>query len=327
MKKLNFSILCAGNIAKKMAKTVSMMTDKVVPYAIASRDMKKAKRLADKYQFIKAYDSYETMLEDPEVDVVYVASPNSYHYEHVRLCLDYNKHVLCEKPFAINEQQAAELFEIAQEKNLFVGEAMWTAFLPYQSELKKLLSEGIIGDISLIQISFGANLTRTERMTSSELAGGALLDLGVYTIAFMNTFFGNDIKCITSSSVLLESGVDSKSGTVLTYNDGKMAALLSDMTTLLGNKAIIYGNKGRIEIDNFWCAEGFLVYNKRGVVTEAAYPFEINGYAYEIEKLSEAIKEGKLQYDQWKHEDTINVLRICDQIRKEWSSNEEKTAF
>ena len=318
MKKLNFSILCAGNIAKKMAKTISLMPDKAVPHAIASRDIKKAKRLADKYNFLKAYDSYETMLKDPEVDVVYVASPNSCHYEHVKLCLEHGKHVLCEKPFTVNERQAAALFGIAKEKNLFVGEAMWTVFLPYTLELKKLISDGIIGDISFIQVSFGSDMTRTERLISPELAGGVLLDLGVYTIAFMKTFFGKDIKSIKSSPVFLESGVDGKSCTVVTYNDGKIAALSSDMTAILGNKAVIYGNKGHIEVKDFWCAESFAVYNNRGDMTEYAYPFEINGYAYEIGKLHEAVNEGKLEYDQWTQEDTISVLHICDQIRDEW---------
>ncbi len=323
MRKLNFSILGAGNISKKMAKTISMMPDKAVPFAIASRDIKKAKRLADKYGFLKAYDSYEKMLEDPEVDVVYVASPNSWHYEHVKLCLKHNKHVLCEKPFAINEKQAAELFETAKEKNLFVGEAMWTVFLPYNLELKKLISDGIIGDISFIQVSFGSDMTRTERLTSPDLAGGALLDLGVYAIAFMKTFFGKDIKSIKSSPVFLESGVDGKSCTVLTYSDGKMAALSSDMTAILGNKAVIYGNKGRIEVDNFWCAEKLAVYNNRGDMTEYVYSFEINGYAYEIVKLYEAINDGKLEYDQWTQEDTTSVLHICDQIRDEWKSESQ----
>ena len=318
MKKLNFSILGAGNISKKMAKTISMLPDKAVPFAVASRDIKRAKRLADRYGFLKAYDSYDKMLEDPEVDVVYVASPNSLHYEHVKLCLNHNKHVLCEKPFAVNEDQAAELFKMAKEKNLFVGEAMWTAFLPYMSELKKLLSDGIIGDISFIQVSFGSDMTRTERLTSPDLAGGALLDLGVYTIAFMMSFFGKDIKSIQSSAVFLESGVDGKSCTVLTDSDGKMAALSSDMTATLGNKAVIHGNKGRIEVDNFWCAESFAVYNNRSDRTEYVYPFERNGYAYEIEKLYEAINNGKLEYDQWTQKDTIRVLHICDQIRNEW---------
>lgn len=318
MEALNFSILGAGNIAKKMAKTIEMMPEKVVPNAIASRDIKKAKRLADKYGFLKAYDSYEIMLKDPEVNVVYVATPNSYHYEHVKLCLNHNKHVLCEKPFTINEEQAIELFKMAKEKNLFLGEAMWMVFLPYISELKNWILEGVIGEISTIHVSFGSDLTRNERLISSDLAGGALLDLGVYTIAFMKIFFGKDIKSIKSSQVLFETGVDSKSSTIITYNDGKVASLTSDMTALLGNKAVIYGKKGRVEVDNFWCAEKFAVYNNRGDMTEYLFPFEVNGYAYEIDKLTEAIKDGKLEYDQWTHEDTINVLHICDQIREEW---------
>lgn len=318
MRKLNFAILCAGNISKKMAKTISMMSDQVMPYAIASRDIKKAKRLADKYNFLKAYDSYEKMLEDPDVDVVYVASPNSFHYEHVKLCLNHGKHVLCEKPFTINEKQAIEMFEFAKEKSLFVGEAMWTAFLPYIAELKKLISDGMIGDISFIQASFGSVATGIPRLVSSELAGGALLDLGVYTIAFVKTLFGKDIKSIKSSSVSLESGVDSKSCTVLTFGDGKIAELSSDITAILGNKAVIYGNKGRIEVDNFWCAEGFTVYNNRGEKTEYEYPFEINGYSYEVMKLNEAINNGKLEFDEWSQKDTRSVLHICDLIRSEW---------
>lgn len=320
MEKLKFAILCAGNISKKMAKTISMMTDNVVPYAIASRDINKAQRLADKYNFLKAYDSYEKMLEDPEVDVVYVASPNSYHYDHVKLCLKHNKHVLCEKPFTINENQAIELFEIAKEKRLFVGEAMWTVFLPFILELKKLILDGVIGDISFIQVSFGSVMTGTPRLISQELAGGALLDLGVYTIAFMKSLFGQDIQRIQSSAVFLETGVDGKSCTILTYGDGKIAALSSDITAILENKAVIYGNKGRIEIDNFWCAEKFVIYNNRGVLTRYEYPFEINGYAYEIKNLYETINEGKFEYDRWTHEDTISVLHICDQIRNEWKN-------
>lgn len=318
MKKLNFTILCAGNIAEKMAETVSKM-DEVASYAVAARDLSCAKNLADKYGFQKAYGSYEELVNDADVNLVYVASPHSLHYEHAKLCLMHGKHVLCEKPMTVNAKQAEELFRLAKEKNLFIMEAVWTRFQPFAAKLKEILESGAIGDLHTMLVSFGQDLRHVERLISPELAGGALLDLGIYPITFASMFFGTKVKQITSAVVKTDRGVDGQNSITLVYEDGRMAILNSCFLCPMNNQAIIYGNKGRVEVDSFWHPQDFRVY-RNGETEPDIYrlPFDFTGYEYEVRAAAKAIAQGELECSQMPHEETLRIMRIMDQLRMDW---------
>jgi len=318
MDKLNFSIFCAGYIAETMAKTVSQM-DEVVPYAIAARNSDRAQNLAEKYGFQKSYGSYDELVNDADVDLVYIASPHSHHYEHAKLCLMHGKHVLCEKPFTVNAKQAEELFRLAKSKNLFIAEAVWTRFQPFAAKLHELIDSGQIGELHTLTASFGENLTHIERIVSPELAGGSLLDQGIYTLTFASMFFGAEIKKIESAAVKSDRGVDAQDSIILSYQDGRMALLNSSFLCKMKNQGIIYGSKGRIEVEPFWHPEVIRVYlNDESEPQVFQVPFDITGYEYEVRAVVKAIEQGERDCAQIPHEETLRILKIMDQLRNDW---------
>lgn len=318
MQKQNFSILCAGNIAETMAKTVSQMTE-VAPYAIAARDLDRAKRLAEKYGFQKAYGSYKELAEDEDAGLIYIASPHSHHYEHAKLCLEHGKPVLCEKSFTANAKQAEELFRLAEEKRLLITEAVWTRFQPFVSKIREILSKGAIGEPLTITATFGENLTHVERLVAPELAGGALLDLGIYPLTFASLFFGTEIETVRSAAVITERGVDAQDSITLVYRDGRMAVLNCSMLCSMKNKGIIYGTMGRMEVEPFWFPQQIQVFRNGEQEPEVVdVPFDITGYEYEVRAAVKAIRNGELECPEMPHAETLRLMRLMDRLRAEW---------
>ena len=197
MGKLNLAVLGAGNIAETMARTIQGLDD-VCAYAVASRDQKKAQEFADKYGFKKVYGSYEEMLADPEVGLVYVATPHSHHYDHCKLCIEAGKPVLCEKAFTANAEQAEELLALAKEKKVFITEAIWTRYMPFLKTMKDVIESGIIGKPCLLTGNLGYTLDHVARMQDPALAGGSLLDLSVYALNFASIIFGTEVLKMSS---------------------------------------------------------------------------------------------------------------------------------
>ncbi len=318
MKKLNYSILSAGNIAEKMAKTVSRMSE-VQPYAIAARSLDRAQALAEKYGFQKAYGSYEELVNDENVDLIYVASPHSHHYKHAKLCLLHDKNVLCEKAFTVNAKQGKELIELAKSRNLFIMEAVWTRFQPFAKKLHELLESDVIGEPLTLTASFGQKLTHIERLVSPDLAGGALLDLGIYTINFASMFFGTDIEKMVSAAVKTDKGVDAQNSITLVYKNGRMAVLNSSFYSAMRNNAVIYGTSGRIEIDKFWNAQEIRVYNGNDPEPKVySLPFDFTGYEYEVRAAAKAMEQGRLECTEMPHEETLRILKMMDDLREAW---------
>ncbi len=318
MSKMNFSVLCAGNIAETMAKTVSQMSE-VTPYAIAARDLDRAQKLADKYGFQKAYGSYEELAKDPDAGLIYVASPHSHHYEHAKLCLENGKNVLCEKSFTANAKQAKELFDLAESKHLFITEAVWTRFLPFVQKINEIIGSGEIGEPLTITSTFSVALTHVNRMVEPALAGGALLDLGIYPITFASLFFGAEVERIASASVKTERGVDAQDSITIVYKDGKMAVLNCSMLSSMRELGVISGTKGRIEVEPFFHPQAVKVYPK-GESEPKVYkvPFDFTGYEYEVRAAVSAIEHGKLECAEMPHHETMRIMEMMDGLRAEW---------
>lgn len=315
---MNIGILGAGNIAGMMARTLNGM-EHAKSYAVAARDYDKAKEFAGKYGFEKAYGSYEEMLSDPEVVLVYVATPHSHHYEHMKLCLKHGKHVLCEKAFTANAREAREILELGKSKNLLVAEAIWTRYMPMRKTLDAILSSGIIGNVSSLTVNLGYVVGNFPRMQEPSLAGGALLDLGVYPINFASMVFGDKIKEVSSAAVLTEKGVDTSNSITFIYEDGKMAQIHSNMMTATDRKGIIYGDKGYIEVQNINNCEGIRVYDTAyKLVAEYDTPKQITGYEYEVEACMEAIGKNELECPQMPHAEIIRIMELMDSLRAEW---------
>lgn len=192
MRQLKFAILGAGNIAEKMASTVIHMPH-IIPYGVGSRDLARSKEFAQKYGFKKAFGSYDEMLQDPEIDLVYVATPHSHHYRHSMMCLQQGKHVLCEKSFTTNAAQAEKLVDYAKANKLVIAEAIWTRYLPMSKKINELIDSGVIGNVKLLTADLGYLVAHKERIVDPALAGGALLDVGVYTLNFASMVLGDKI--------------------------------------------------------------------------------------------------------------------------------------
>lgn len=315
---MKFSILAPGGIAHKLAEAVDKL-EGVEAYAVASRDYQRAKDFADKWGYQKAYGSYEEMLKDPEVELVYVATPHSHHYQYAKMCLEYGKHVLVEKAFTVNAKQAEELIRISKEKNLLLAEAIWTRYMPSRKMIDELVDSGVIGKVTSLTANLGYTIDHVERMQNPELAGGALLDLGVYPINFALMTFHGEIKDITTTAVMSPKGVDWINSVTLTFKDGKMAVLHSNMLVTTDRQGVIFGSNGFIEVQNINNCEEIRVYNKeREMIGKHQVPEQINGYEYEVLSCMKAIQEGKCECPEMPHEETLRVMKLMDEIREIW---------
>ncbi len=315
---MNFAILAAGNIAGCMAEAVSGI-DGVRKYAVASRDLGRAQAFADRWGFERACGSYEEMLCDPQVELVYVASPHSHHYEHARMCLLHGKHVLVEKAFTVNAGQAQELMELAKERGLLLTEAIWTRYMPSRKMIDEVVESGVIGKVTSLTANLGYVLPHIERMQKPELAGGALLDLGVYPINFALMVFHEEVEQVTSAAVMSPAGVDWLNSITLTFRDGRMAVLHSNMLAQTDRQGVIFGDKGYIEVQNINNCEEIRVFDlERNMTARYSVPEQINGYEYEVISCQRALENGAVECEEMPHSETLRVMKLMDEIRRQW---------
>lgn len=317
MSRYRFAMLGAGKIAQKIGRTISYMNDEIIPYAVGSRDLERAEKTARKFGFEKAYGSYEEMLSDENVDIVYVNTPHSHHLEHTKLCLEHGKHVLCEKSFAANASQAEEMVALAKEKNLFLGEAVWTRFMPFIQSAKEIIDKGRIGSPNSLEVGFGQNLTAIDRLSDPNLCGGSLLDLGIYPLTFADIFFGDSIESILSQAVMYKD-VEGACSISIKYTDGKIASLRSSIMSTMPNFAVISGNEGYIIFRDFWQCESFEVFPREKTSYVVNCPFEINGYEYEIRAAIKALDQRENYCPEMTWDKTIHMMRLMDSFRKDW---------
>lgn len=314
---MKIGILGAGNIARKMAQTVNAMED-VTLYAIGSRTLEKAKKFADEFKIPKAYGSYEDLVKDSSLDLIYVATPHSRHFEDGLLCLENGRNILIEKPFTANAVQAEKLLKLAEEKGLYAGEAIWTRYLPMRFKLDEIIKSGDIGEITSLTANLGYSISHVERLIKPELAGGALLDLGVYTINFALMAFGTDVMNIKSTCTKNEYGVDIHNTVIMSFKDGKTAILHSNANSNTDNMGMIYGSKGRIEFTNINNCEGIKVILNDGTVKTYTTPPQITGFEYEVSSSLKSVADRKTECGEMPHYEILRVMKIMDGLRKEW---------
>ncbi len=315
---MKFAVLAPGHIAHSMARAVSEI-EKIECYAVASRDYGRAADFAKQWGFEKAYGSYEEMVKDPQVELVYVASPHSHHYEHTRLCLEHGKHVLVEKAFTVNAKQARELIQLSEEKGLLLAEAIWTRYMPSRKMIDDILASGVLGNVTSLTANLGYILPHVERMQNPELAGGALLDLGVYPINFALMAFHGSIKEVNATAIMSPKGVDWMNSITLSFADGKMAVLHSDMLAQTDRQGVISGDKGYLEVQNINNCEAIRVFDlERKMAASYQVPEQINGYEYEVLSCIRAIEEGRTECEEMPHSETLRVMELLDRIREQW---------
>ena len=321
MKTMRVGYIGAGNISGQMAETIARMSE-VENYAVAARDPERAREFAERWGFSHAYDSYEELLADPDVDLVYVALPHSHHHRWTIAALEAGHHVLCEKAFAANERQAREMIECARERGLLLAEAIWTRYMPSRKMIEEIVSSGEIGEVTTVAANLGYRVDGNARMTDPALAGGALLDLTVYPLNFASMVLGNRIRRIAASMVPAVTGVDGQDNVMIEYESGQMASLFSTMYAMTDREGQILGTKGFITVENINNPQVIRVYASDGLTRELtreiAVPEQITGYEYELVSCKRAIEAGALECPEMPHAETLELMRQMDEIRRQF---------
>lgn len=311
---MNWGIVSTGMIARNFAETARRMGDEVTLYAVASRSMESACAFADQYDIPVRYASALELAEDPNVDVVYIGTPHSAHAEGMRLMIEHGKHVLCEKSFTTDAAQAREIFALAKEKGVFVMEAFWTKCCPVYREVERVLASGALGEIRAVTAQYGYNTARMARKFAPEIAGGTLLDIGVYAVGFACMMLGYAPDSVQSHLVMNEVGTDATDA-ILLRSGNAVASLVCAIGANMPTMGAVYGSKGRIEIPEFKNPQRVTVCIDGEAPYDIERPFEVNGFEYEIRETMACIAAGRTHSEIITPEQTIAVMEIMDQVR------------
>ncbi len=319
-KKIRWGILGCGRIARTFAESLQYVPDAELA-AVASKTPGRAAEFAEIYNVERYYENYLDLVKDESVDVIYVATTHNYHYEHTLLCLENKKPVLCEKPFTVNSKQAEDLIKAARENKVFLMEAMWTRFLPCIVELNRVLSENVIGDIGLLRADFGFRAkgrNAPKYYFDPNLAGGALLDLGVYPVSFSRLVFKKFPVNIKTFGYIDSSKVDEHAAYMFEYEYGKVAMMASSYSVDIPHDGVICGTEGYIKIPSFSRPTEFSIQLHGQEEKVVRIPFVSNGLNYQAQEVNRCLKEGKLESDIMPLDESLEIMRILDALRKEW---------
>jgi len=315
---MNIGILGVGGISKSMAQTIKEMPD-ANNYAVASRSLDKAMGFAKEYNFTKAYGSYEELVNDPDVELVYIATPHSHHFEHAKLCIENNKPVLCEKAFMANAIQAKEIVALAQARGVFMAEAIWTRYMPSRKMIDEVIASGRIGEVTALSANLGYDIDEVPRIIDPKLAGGALLDVGIYPLTFASMILGDEIMNITGSCTKTATGVDEQDSITLEYPNKVLAHLHCSMLMATEQYGIVYGTKGYLIAKNINNVDIIEIYSPERQLQETlSVPKQISGYEYEVTACMKAIRAGQLECEEAPLAQSIHMMEVMDKLRALW---------
>lgn len=319
MAKTKWGIMGTGWIAEKFAADLKQVNTAELA-AVGSRTSENAQKFAAEHAIPRSYGSYQELVLDSDVDVIYVATPHPFHKENVLTSLRAGKAVLCEKPFTVHSSELEELIQYARENKLFLMEAMWTRFLPSIQKVRQWLAEGKIGEVQLLKADFGfrTDWDPANRLLNPNLGGGALLDAGIYPISFASMVLGTRPDKITSTAYIGSTGVDEQFSVLLSYPNGKTAALNGAVRLNLNNDAYIYGTEGSIYIPNFLMAKTASLFRDNQVVETYTDERSTDGYSFEAEEVSRCIQEGITESSIMPLDESLGIMKIIDEIRTQW---------
>ncbi|EOU1950135.1 Gfo/Idh/MocA family oxidoreductase [Clostridium perfringens] len=315
MKKLKWGILGPGNIARDFAQALNRVNGEV--YAVASRNKERAEKFARENNVKKAYGSYDEIIKDKDIDVVYIATPHSNHYEYIIKSLNNNKHVLCEKAITVNERELEEALKIAREKNLVLEEAMTLFHMPLYEKVIKKINKEDLGKVNMVQVSFGSfkEYDENNRFFNLDLAGGALLDIGTYALSFARYFLSSMPEEILSTVKKAKTGVDEESGIILKTKEDEIATISLAFRSKMPKRGIVSCDNGFITIDNFQRANKATINYLDGTVEVIECGEEEKALDYEVIFMEEKINENK---ESNSIELTYDVTKIMNKVRKDW---------
>ena len=313
---LRWGILATGGIAHAFAK--DLRTAGLDIAAVGSRRAEASRAFADEFGIPNAHDSYEALVQDPDVDIVYIATPHPAHADNAILALEHGKHVLVEKPFTLTAAEAARVRDVARAKGLLAMEAMWTRYLPHMIRIREIVESGVLGDVRALFADHTQSITTdpAHRLNAIELGGGALLDLGIYPVSFAWDILGAPTS-ITASAQLIETGVDSEVATTFTHASGAISTTISAARSAGPNTAHILGTKARIDIDRTWYnPTSFRVVAPDGTILEDYVPQnEGRGMQFQAIAAERYIAEGKTDSDLLGIDETVAIMQTLDDIR------------
>ncbi len=288
--------------------------------AVGSRTADAAAGFGRRVGAARVHPTYASLAQDPDVDIVYIATPHACHYVNARLCLEAGKAVLCEKPLTLNAAQARELVRLARERRLFLMEAMWTRFLPALTEVRRVIAEGTIGETRMLLADFGFQkaFDASHRLFDPTLGGGALMDVGVYLVSLASMLFGPPTR-IQSLARLGVSGVDEQNGLLFGYEGGQFAQLTSAITATSPQEATIVGSDGWLRLQApWWKAEGFTIAANGGEPEVVAAPYLGNGYTHEAMEAMRCLRAGEIESPLMPLAETVGVIETLDRVRDTW---------
>jgi len=319
-RRIRWGILGTGAIARLFADGL-MACPGAELAAVGSRTQKSADAFGDHYRVARRHASYEALANDPNVDVIYIATPHTLHAENSILCIEAGKAVLCEKPFTINAGETERVIQAARAKKVFLMEAMWTRFIPAMRQAHEWVAEGKIGRVRMVQASFGFYSEPDEegRLLNPALGGGSLLDVGIYPVALAYDFFRRPPARITGFADMKRFGVDEQAAMLFNYDDGGLAVLSSGVTIETPYDAWIMGETGQIQIHApFWSSPRATLRERGKYDVVADLPLVGNGYNYEAEEVMRCMREGKLESELMPLDETLTIMRTMDEIRAQW---------
>ncbi|MDB4904893.1 MAG: afr 2 [Mucilaginibacter sp.] len=320
MKTIRWGILGAGRIARKFASDLKLVENAEL-IAIGSRGMQSADEFNKEFPVKYCHYSYQDLVQNPEVDVIYIATPHNLHYENTLLCLEYNKAVLCEKPFAMNSNQTIKMIEKAKEKKLFLMEALWTKFHPHYIKVQEMIGQGLLGEIKAVLVSFGFKPIAPvpARLFDPALGGGTVMDIGIYNVFIAMSILGkpdNIDAIITPAS----TGVDEQCSIVFGYKSGALAQLFSTFSSNLATEADICGTEGRIRLTSrFYEPSSTIEFYADRVDSRQVIPVEKEpgfGYQYEARHVNDCLRKGLTESPIVSFADTLLLMETLDKIRK-----------
>lgn len=316
--KIRWGIIATGGIAGQFATGLKSLPGAQL-LAVGSRSRENADKFAQKHGIPRAYASYEELTGDPDVDVVYIATPHTFHKENSLLCLKKGKAVLCEKPFTINAREAREVVDLAREKKLFLMEAMWTRFLPAMVKLRQLLTDGAIGEPRMLFADFGfrARFDPQHRLFNPALGGGSLLDVGIYPLSLSSMIFGSPSR-ISAHACFCDIGVDEQAAIILKHGQGQLSLLSCALRTPTPQEVTLMGTEGKMKIHSPWWHGDRMTLSVDGKDDELIeLPYEGNGYNCEAAEVMNYLREGRLESDIMPLDETLSIMKTMDAIREQ----------
>ncbi|MBN1456562.1 MAG: Gfo/Idh/MocA family oxidoreductase [Sedimentisphaerales bacterium] len=315
-----WGIVGAGRVAHKFAEAMNHVKDAKLQ-AVASTNSKRAGDFAKKHSIPDHFDNYGQLYSSGKVDIVYVATTHNFHCSSTIDALNARKHVLCEKPMAVNASQVRQMINTARTNDLFLMEAMWTRFLPIMHEVRNIIKKGTIGLPQFLYADFGIrfNYDPQSRLYNPALAGGALLDLGVYCLALASMLFGRPNN-ISSTIKMTDTDVDARSTVIFEYDNAKVAVLLQALDMETPKEALIVGTEGSIKLHPIWMwGTDYTLKLNNG--TEKTYKVDTNenGFVYQIMAVHKAINEGKTQCELMSLDETLAIAETMDALRSQWN--------